>query len=178
MPLSRNARAVTVVALATTLAFAPATQARQASARAAPKCTGGSVNIARGVSVVEAWRAYKGTDGLSHIEKVSIPGKKGVYYGGKVTVTVFDLGNPSRASFVYGEPNMVIPVHPVPYRETFIILSGSSEVHAAGGQVVKLGPGSMLTSDDLGTPGRGGTSGPCGYVALSLAYKDEMTTPK
>ncbi|QGN55869.1 hypothetical protein [Novosphingobium sp. Gsoil 351] len=101
------------------------------------------------------------------------PRQKGIYYGGKVTVTVFDLGDPSGASFVYGAPNMEIPLHPVPYKETFIILSGSSVVHAANGQVVKLGPGSMLMSEDLGTPGRSGSSGPCGYVALSLAYKAE-----
>ena len=142
-----------------------------AEAKKAPRCGGGKVDIARGVDVVKAWRAYKGADGLSHIEKVSIPGKKGVYYEGKVKVTIFDLGNPSSASFVYGEPNMEIPLHPVPYRETFIILSGSSETRTSGGQVVKLGPGSMFTSEDLGTPGRTGRSGPCGYVALALAYK-------
>ena len=67
---------------------------------------------------------------------------------------------------------MQIPIHPVPYRETFIILSGSSEVLTSDGQVVRLGPGSMLMSEDLGTPGRSGRAGPCGYVALSLAYKE------
>lgn len=137
----------------------------------APNCTGGGVDIARGVDIVEAWRGYKGTDGLSHFERVQIPGTKGAYYGGKVHVTNFDLGDPSGASFVYGEPNMEIPVHPVPYKETFIILSGSSEVNLPDGQVIRLSPGSMVMSEDLGTPGRGGRSGPCGYVALSLAYK-------
>lgn len=167
MPRSFAILTGAAVALAMAMAISPA------AAKRAPRCTGGSVDIARGVKVVEAWRAFKGADGLSHIEKTTIPGTKGVYYGGKVTVTVFDLGNPSGASFVYGEPNMEIPIHPVPYRESFIILSGSSVVHAANGQVVKLGPGSMLISEDLGTPGRSGSSGPCGYVALSLAYKAE-----
>lgn len=134
-------------------------------------CKGGLVNIARGVEVVEAWRGYKGADGQSHLERVKIPGKHSVHYDGKVRVTVFDLGDPSGAAFVYGEPNMEIPVHPVPYKETFIILSGSSEVQMPDGQVVHLSPGSMLMSEDLDTPGRGGRSGPCGYVALSLAYK-------
>lgn len=141
------------------------------SSAAHPRCGGGTVDIARGVDVVEAWRGYKGADGQSHMERVSIPGTKSVHYGGKVHVTVFDLGHPSGAAFVYGEPNMEIPVHPVPYKESFIILSGSSEVVMPDGQVVKLSPGSMLTSEDLGTPGRGGRSGPCGYVALSLSYK-------
>ena len=137
----------------------------------AVNCTGGTVDIARGVDVVEAWRGYKGADGQSHLERVKIPGTKGVYYGGKVSLTIFDLGDPTGASFVNGSPNMEIPVHPVPYKETFIILSGSSEVFTPDGQVVQLKPGSMLMSEDLGTPGRGGRSGPCGYVALSLAYK-------
>lgn len=165
MPQTARLLAGATVALAMAIAVASPAPGR------APRCKGGSVDIARGVEVVEAWRAFKGADGLSHIEKTAIPGKKGVYYGGKVTVTVFDLGNPTQASFVYGEPNMDIPIHPVPYKETFIILSGSSVVHAANGQVVRLGPGSMLMSEDLGTPGRSGSSGPCGYVALSLAYK-------
>lgn len=147
--------------------------ASPAAAKRAPKCPGGTVDIARGVEVVEAWRAYKGADGLSHFEKARIPGTKGVYYEGKVKVTIFDLGDPTSASFVYGEPNMEIPLHPVPYRETFIILSGSSETRNTAGEVVKLGPGTMFTSDDLGTPGRSGKSGPCGYVALALAYKSE-----
>ena len=146
--------------------------AKPARAGAPLSCGRAPVDIARGVDVVEAWRGYKGADGLSHIDKVSIPGKKGIYYGGKVHVTIFDLGKPSGASFVYGEPNMQIPIHPVPYRETFIILSGSSEVLTSDGQVVRLGPGSMLMSEDLGTPGRSGRAGPCGYVALSLAYKE------
>lgn len=122
--------------------------------------------------MVEAYRAYKGADGLSHIERIKIPGKKGVFYGGKVRVTIFDLGDPTGASFVYGEPNMTIPVHPVPYRETFIILSGSSVAKDGLGNSYPLKPGSMLIADDPGTPGRSGTSGPCGYVALSLAFKE------
>lgn len=168
MPRTPKTFIAATVAMAALLAVHAPAQAKRA-----PRCTGGSVDIARGVEIVEAWRAFKGADGLSHIEKTSIPGKTGTYYGGKVTVTVFDLGNPSGASFVYGSPNMEIPIHPVPYKETFIILSGSSVVHAANGQVVKLGPGSMLMAEDLGTPGRSGSSGPCGYVALSLAFKAE-----
>ena len=136
------------------------------------RCQADGIDIARGVEVVEAYRAFKGSDGLSHIEKVQVPGKKGVFYGGTVHVTIFDLGDPTGASFVYGEPNMTIPVHPVPYRETFIILSGSSVVKLADGSSYPLRPGSMFMAEDTGTPGRGGTSGPCGYVALSLAYKD------
>ena len=160
-----------VALLVAAAASAALTSAAPVAAGRGQRCPIGGVDLGRGVDVVEAWRAFKGADGLSHIEKVKIPGTKGVYYGGKVRITAFDLGDPSGAGLVYGEPNMEIPLHPVPYRETFIILSGSSEVHAAGGQVVKLARGSMFTAEDLGTPGRSGKSGPCGYVALALAYK-------
>ena len=153
------------------MALIAANTASPALATAA-RCQANGIDVARGVDVVEAYRAYKGDDGLSHIERIKIPGKKGVYYGGKVRVTIFDMGDPTGASFVYGEPNMTIPVHPVPYRETFIILSGSSVVKDGVGKPYPLSPGSMLIADDLGTPGRSGTSGPCGYVALSLAFKD------
>jgi hypothetical protein len=137
----------------------------------AADCAGGTVHIARDVTIVEAWRAFKGSDGKSHFERVGIHGTKGVYYAGKVHVTVFDLGHPSGASLVYGEPDMEIPLHPVPYRETFLILSGSSETITPEGETLHLGPGTMFTSDDVGPPGRRGRTGPCGYVALSLAYK-------
>lgn len=137
------------------------------------RCQKDGIDIARAVEVVEAYRAYKGPDGLSHIEKIEIPGKKGVFYDGKVRITQFDLGDPTGASFVYGEPNMDIPFHKVPYRETFIILSGSSIAKDGKGKAYPLKPGSMFIADDVGTPGRSGSSGPCGYVALSLAYKDK-----
>ena len=146
------------------------TNASVASAKPA-RCQKDGVDIARAVEVVVAYRAYKGADGLSHIEKFDMRGQKGAFYGGKVRITQFDLGDPTGASLVYGEPNMDIPIHPVPYRETFIILSGSSVVKLSDGTSYALKPGSMLIADDIGTPGRSGTSGTCGYVALSLAYK-------
>ncbi len=154
--------AILIALLSSSTLAAPAKTAR---------CQKDGIDIARAVEVVEAYRAYKGADGLSHIEKIQIPGKKGAFYGGKVRITQFDLGDPTGASFVYGEPNMEIPIHPVPYRETFIILSGSSVVKDSNGKAYPLKPGTMLIADDLGTPGRSGSSGPCGYVALSLAYK-------
>ena len=135
-------------------------------------CKAVNITMGRAVEVVRAYRAYKGADGLSHVETIAIPGKTGVYYEGKVTVTQFDLGDPTRASIVYGAPNMTIPVHPAPYKETFIILSGSSLIRTSDGKTYPLGPGSMFVAEDLDTPGRGGSSGPCGYVALSLSYKD------
>ena len=153
------------------LVFALVTAAAPVAASATAHCGGGTIDLARNVDVIEAWRGFKGADGQSHIERITLPGTKGVFYGGKVRLTLFDLGDPTRASLVYGEPGMTIPVHPVPYREIFIILSGSSELKLASGNTYSLKPGSMFIAEDLDTPGRGGSASPCGYVALALQFK-------
>ena len=147
------------------------------AAGAAPVCGPGSVDLARAVDVVEAVRLFKGADGQSQVETIKMPGKKGVYYGGKVRLTQFDLGNPTGVSLVYGEPGMDIPTHPAPYREVFIVLSGSSEIVLADGRVYPLGPGSLVIAEDLGTPGRSGRAGPCGYVAIDLQFKTDAPAP-
>jgi hypothetical protein len=72
---------------------------------------------------------------------------------------------------VYGQPNITIPVHPAPYREIFIIVAGSSQMVMPDGQKLDLVPGTMLIADDVGvTKGRGGSAGPCGYIAIDLAF--------
>ncbi|WP_439486882.1 hypothetical protein [Blastomonas fulva] len=128
-------------------------------------------DFARSGKVLKMYRAYKGADGQSHIETIDIEGKGGVYYGGKVSLTQFGFGDPSNVVIVYGHPDMEIPAHPSPYREIFLIISGSSVVTLADGTEYALTPGTMLLSEDQGTPGRGGRSGPCGYVAVDFQYK-------
>lgn len=147
------------------------------AAGAAPVCGPGSVDLARAVDVIEAVRLFKGADGQSQVETIKLQGKKGVYYGGKVRLNQFDLGDPTGVSLVYGEPGMDIPVHPAPYREIFIVLSGSSEIVLANGKVHALKPGSMVIAEDLGTPGRSGRAGPCGYVAIDLQFKTVAPAP-
>ena len=135
-------------------------------------CARLDVDFARTGKVLKMYRAYTGPDGKSKIETVDVAGKGGVYYGGKVSLTQFDFGDPTKVVIVYGHPNMVIPPHPSPYREIFLILSGSSEVVLADGKRYPLTPGTMLLSEDQGSTGRGGSSGPCGYVAIDLQFKD------
>jgi len=142
------------------------------AAVSAKDCNSVRLDLARDVKVVKAFRTYKGADGASHIEPAEIPGVEGSYYGGSVKLTQFGLGDPSNVALVYGHPNIDIPVHPAPYREIFILLSGSSEIRLADGSVTKLGPGSMLIAEDVGSTGRGGKAGPCGYVAIDLQFKE------
>lgn len=139
---------------------------------AAKGCDSVKLALGRDMTVVKALRAFKGPDGASHIEPAEIPGVEGAYYGGSVKLTQFALGDPSNVSLVYGHPNIDIPVHPAPYREIFILLSGSSEIRLADGKTYPLGPGSMLIAEDMGSTGRGGKAGPCGYVAIDLQFKE------
>lgn len=140
-------------------------------AHPAPRCETLGADFARSGEILKMLRAYKGPDGNSKIEEIHVDGKIGSYYGGKVTLTQFGLGDPSFVSITYGHPNIDIPVHPSPYREIFLILSGSSTVRLADGTTYHLTPGTMLLSEDQDTPGRGGTAGPCGYVAVDLQFK-------
>lgn len=137
----------------------------------AQSCERLGVDFARTGTILKMLRAFKGPDGNSKIEEVAVDGKIGSYYGGKVTLTQFGLGDPSFVGITYGHPNIDIPVHPSPYREIFLILSGSSTVTLADGTTYHLTPGTMLLSEDQDTPGRGGKAGPCGYVAIDLQFK-------
>ena len=135
-------------------------------------CVSAPVNLQQGVDVLEAYRAFKGPDGTSKVEKVKLPGTQGSYYGGSVKLTQFDLGDPSKVVVVFGHPNIDIPVHPAPYREIFLVIGGWSEIVMADGTAYRLNPGSMFISEDMGaTGGRGGRAGPCGYIALDVQFK-------
>jgi mannose-6-phosphate isomerase-like protein (cupin superfamily) len=129
-------------------------------------------DFARTGKIIKMYRAYTGDDGESKIETIDLAGQSGVYYGGKVSLTQFAIGDPTSAVIVYGHPNMAIPAHPSPYREIFLILSGSSTVELKNGERVHMLPGSlMLSEDQTSHSGRAGRSGPCGYVAIDFQFK-------
>ncbi len=142
------------------------------TARQKARCARIDADFARTGKLLKLYRAYTGADGQSKIETVDLEGKGGVYYDGKVTLTQWDFGDPTKAVVVYGHPNMEIPPHPSPYREIFLIVSGSSVVTLPDGSEFPLQPGAMLLSEDQNAKGRGGRSGPCGYVAIDFQYKD------
>ncbi len=137
------------------------------------RCERLNADFARTGKIVKIHRAYTGPDGESRIETIDLKGEGGVYYGGKVSLTQFALGDPSNVVIVYGHPNMEIPPHPSPYREIFLIVSGSSTVMLKDGTKYHMTPGTLLLSEDQSSKtGRGGTSGPCGYVAVDFQYKN------
>jgi len=172
MPL----RSFLTIALAITVGAAGQAQAEPErgvlTAAQKARCETLDADFARTGRIVKMYRAYVGSDGESRIETIDLPGQGGVYYGGKVSLTQFGLGDPSNVVIVYGHPHMDIPLHRSPYREVFLILSGSSTVELPDGTHFDMKPGSLMLSEDQASKtGRGGKSGPCGYVAVDLQYK-------
>ncbi len=161
--LSVGAALLVIVAATTTAAQKPPR---------GKNCPKSEITLGQAVEMLNVHRTYKGPDGESHIEMTSLPGTTKSFYDGKTTLTQFDLGDPTRVMLVYGHPDIEIPKHPSPYREIFIILSGSSIMEMPDGAVIERKPGSMVIVEDQGTPGRSGRAGPCGYVALDLQFKD------
>ena len=134
-------------------------------------CSSAPFDIGGDVDVLRAWRVFAGSDRASHAEAVTLPGKRGNYYGGAVRLTQFDLGRPTHVGITYGQPGITIPPHAAPYREIFVIVAGSSRIHMPDGQVIDLRPGTIMIADDIGVAKpRGGTGGPCGYIAIDLQF--------
>jgi hypothetical protein len=165
---------IVALALFATAGCAHAAQRGVLTAQQMAACPTLGADFAR-TKVLKLYRAYTGPDGHSKIEEKEIDGKDGVYYEGTVSLRQFGLGDPTNVVIVYGHPNMKIAPHPSPYREIFLIVSGSSAIELHDGTRVELKPGSMVLSEDQGSKGRGGTSGPCGYVAIDFQFKDAPT---
>ena len=162
---------ILAASLASAAVAAPAAEPGALTAAQRARCETLGADFARTGRVVKMYRAFTAADGSAKIDTIELKGEGGVYYGGKVSLTQFPLGDPTNAVIVYGHPNMEIPAHPSPYREIFLIISGSSHVTLADGTRYELTPGSLLLSEDQGSTGRGGGSGPCGYVAVDFQYK-------
>lgn len=132
-------------------------------------CAAEPVELAREGAQLEVFRVRTGLDGKSYGELVEIEGSGTTYLG--ALLMQFDLGDPSKVVVVRGPAGFRIPMHPAPYRELFLVLSGSSTAVLSGGQRHVLRPGSLILFEDTTGEGHGGFVGPCGYVALDLQFK-------
>jgi hypothetical protein len=144
----------------------PALTAEQRAA-----CAALPLDFGRETAKLRLLRASRAADGSTRVDEEFIEGQLGAFYEGKVRLTQFGLGQPSKVVLVYGYPGIEIPPHAAPYREMFIILTGMSEMVLADGRRLELTPGTIFLSEDIGGPPRGGRAGPCGYVAIDLQFK-------
>ncbi len=159
-------RWVSAAALAAPLslsACAAGLQKEQAACAAAP------MPISRDTAVLEVLHVYTGSDGVSHADVQQQPGKTSTYLG--ALLRQFSFGDPSNVVIVSGPPGFHIPMHPSPYREIFLLLSGSSVIELSDGTQRSLQAGSLALFEDVTGPGHGGLFGACGYVAVDLQFK-------
>ncbi len=81
----------------------------------------------------------------------------------------YDFGKGSKVQIVAAPADLVLPLHPAPYRESFLMLEGSVTMELGDGSRRELVAGDMTTFEDIdATRGHGGKTGPCGYVALNI----------
>ncbi len=125
--------------------------------------------ISRDTAVLDVLHVYTGADGLSHADMQQQPGRTSTYLG--ALLRQFPFGDPSNVVIVSGPPDFHIPMHPSPYREIFLLLSGSSVIELSDGTRRPLQAGSLVLFEDVTGPGHAGAFGPCGYVAVDLQYK-------
>jgi hypothetical protein len=133
------------------------------------------VALGRKGQALKLLRIFTGADGKSHAEESQIAGTDTTYLG--LVLTQFGLGDPSNVVIVRGPAGLEIVAHKAPYREIFILLSGSSVVLPSGGGRHELSAGSIVLFEDVTGEGHGGRIGPCGYVALDLQFKAAAPAP-
>ncbi|WP_428149657.1 hypothetical protein [Brevundimonas sp.] len=124
-----------------------------------------------GMETIEGYRVFTGPDGDSAVEPLSIDARHVTLpFNGRV-IDIFNLPTaPTRGvQIVAGPANMDLPMHPAPYKEMFILLSGSFTITTRAFSA-EMQPGSVLLFEDTdASHGHGGKIGPCGYVSLSIA---------
>jgi quercetin dioxygenase-like cupin family protein len=140
-----------------------------APAQPSAQCRAAPIDISYQTRVLQVLRVYTGADGVSHAEDQAQPAEESTYLG--ALLRQYHFGDPSNVVIVSGPPNFKLPRHAAPYREVFILLSGSSVMELSDGTSHRLSPGSVALVEDVTGPGHGGSFGPCGYVAVDMQFK-------
>jgi mannose-6-phosphate isomerase-like protein (cupin superfamily) len=126
------------------------------------------------LKVLRNYRVY--TDpatGDSKVEQVPIPIQETPLLKTGKILKLFDFGPAKRVEIVIAPADLDLPLHPAPYKERFLTLAGSTDMVVADGTKIHLGPGDMVTMDDMTSKsGHGGRIGPCGYIDLDMRPAD------
>jgi hypothetical protein len=125
------------------------------------------------LNVIRNFRVY--TDPVTHeskVEQVPITAKQTKLFSTGKILKEFNFGDAKRVQIVVAPADLELPMHPAPYRENFLMLSGTVDMAIGDGTHIALGPGDMVTMDDVDSKiGHGGRIGPCGYVDLEIVPK-------
>ena len=140
-----------------------------AMAHAAPACQAVSpFNLS--LDHLDGLRLYKGPDGDTEVAPLRIDARHVPMLKTGKSLAIIDLPGPGKRGdeIVVGQPNVDIALHAAPYKEMFVMLSGSVTVTTKKFHT-EMYPGSVLLFDDVGAKtGHGGRTGPCGYISLSI----------
>jgi mannose-6-phosphate isomerase-like protein (cupin superfamily) len=140
------------------------------TACAAPACPPSTV-FSQHLDHLDGYRVFTGPDGDSQVAKLRIDGKiVPMLKTGKQLGLIPLLTAPKRpVELVMGAPDVELALHPTPYKEMFVMISGSVTLKTRNFSA-ELGPGSVLLFEDMDAKaGHGGHTGPCGYVSISIA---------
>jgi len=122
-----------------------------------------------GIEVFKAVRVYTAANGESAFEDVTYMGSSKAYFKPGELFSHVNFGSASKVQLISGPANVKLAPHPSPYTEIFMTLQGQSAVILPSGARLDLTPGVMVIMDDMGSKtGHGGSTGPCGYVALNI----------
>jgi len=152
-----------------------------------PPTAGGSSALAKcpaavpfpnGVEVVKAIRVYKANNGESAFETVEFKGESKAYFKPGEMFSHTLLANAAKVQIVAGPANALLPYHAPPGKEIFLTIQGSSTLMLPNGQEQTVLPGTVVIFDDGGSKtGHAGRTGPCGYVAINIAFPDSANNP-
>ena len=111
-----------------------------------------------------------GPDGESHfVDDVRRPESLKLF-GGAFTLHKYLLAGDAKVTLVNGSPNFQLPFHPTPSPEMFLMLSGTVSMRLADGTHRDAGPGTLIDMEDMHSKkGHAGSTGPCGYVSMSIS---------
>ena len=105
----------------------------------------------------------------SAIEETPMPAKATPLMKTGAIIYEYNFGPGSKTQIVVGPANLVIPLKPAPYRESFLVLQGSVSMQLGDGTKRELVPGDMTVFEDTDAiKGHGGLTGPCGFVSLNI----------
>ena len=126
--------------------------------------------FAAGTGTLRTVLVYTGADGVSHLKAVEVKGVVTPFLKSGKSAIHTALGPAERVTLAEGPPDADIPIRAGGGRVLFLILKGSSTVVLPDGSEMTATPGMLVAIDDAASrTGHGGRTGPCGYVALSVA---------
>ena len=137
-----------------------------------------AVPFSNGIEIVKAIRVYTAANGESAFEDVTFKGEGKAYFKPGEIFTHTELGGAKKVQLISGPANVILKPHPTPYKEMFLTIQGSSAIVLPNGEKRDLTPGALVIFDDATSKtGHGGTTGPCGYVAINVVPADEAPKP-